>query len=175
MRETDADLAELQQVLDRSFAGAGSHLRSIFDEAHRLEARGIADALPGIFEMHLATLAGDGSPLVAPIDGIFFRGKVWFGLPGPSLRARLVKRDRRVSASYNASGLALIVHGTAEPAPKGTTLAAEFDEAVTELYVAQYGPGFIEWRDKQQQAAGPDEGFNGYIEPRVLFARGGEW
>lgn len=171
MRETEADLAALQRVLDESFASAGPHLRSIFDEEHRVDAVGLVAALDGIFEMHLATLARDGSPLVAPIDGVFFKGKVWFGLPGPSVRARLVRRDPRVSASYVRDALAFIVHGRAEPVAKGTPLEEEFEATVTELYVAQYGPGFLEWRERQQQQPQASAGFGGYIEPRVFFAK----
>lgn len=39
MRETDDDLEALQNLLDVSFARSGEHLRSAFDQEHRLPAR----------------------------------------------------------------------------------------------------------------------------------------
>jgi hypothetical protein len=169
MRESESNLQVLQALLDRSYAGAGAHLRSIFDEEHRLTARELADALDGIFEMHLATLAGDGAPLVAPIDGIFCQGKIWFGLPSDSLRARLLRRDARVSASYTRGSFAFIAHGTAREADMETPEAAEFRALAEELYVAQYGPAWVKWAEHRERTHGP--GFTGWIEPRVLFAK----
>ena len=168
MRESKAELVQLQSLLDSSHAGAGAHLRSIFDEEHRLSADALVDALDGVFEMHLATLAGDGAPLVAPIDGIFFAGKIWFGLPTESVRARLVSRDPRVSASYTRESLALIVHGRAQPETAGAR-SEEFNALVRELYVAQYGPGWVKWHERRQRDLGP--GWSGWIEPRVMFAK----
>ena len=80
MREIPADLHTLQALLDRSHSGAGQHLRTIFDDDHRVSAQELAAALDGIIEIHLAIVAGDGSPLVAPNDAGFFRGRVWFSL-----------------------------------------------------------------------------------------------
>src|SRR5439155_5368275 len=163
MRETQADLDELQALLDRSHAGAGAHLRSIFNDEHRLSAEQVAGALDGIFEMHLATLTGDGAPLVAPVDGIFFKGKVWFGLPAESVRARLVPRDPRVSASYTRGSFAFIVHGRAHQAG----IVEEYDTLVRELYVAQYGPGCIKWLVFRLRVVG--SGYTGMIVPRAMF------
>jgi hypothetical protein len=38
VRETKAEIVELQALLDRSYAVGGDHLRSIFDVEHRLGA-----------------------------------------------------------------------------------------------------------------------------------------
>ena len=47
----------------------------------------LAAALDGIFEMHLVDRRGRRvRRSVAPIDGIFFKGKIWFGFP-PASRA----------------------------------------------------------------------------------------
>src|SRR5437588_11795132 len=125
MHESKDDLDQLRGLLDQSYAGAGEHLRSIFDGPARLSAEELAAGLDGIFEMHLATLAGDGAPLVAPIDGIFFRGEVFFGLPAESVRIRLVRRDPRVSASYTRESFAFIVHGRAREVDEASPLAKE--------------------------------------------------
>ena len=172
MRETPEEVSALQQLLDESDAGAGTHLRSIFG-GERISASDLVAKLDGIFEMHLATLAGDGSPLVAPIDTILLHGKVFFGLTAISVRAKLLRRDARVSASYAEGSFALIVHGTAVPVASDSAEGVEFEDVVKEVYVAQYGPGWLTFYEQQRKAnldAGL-EGFGGYIEPRVMFAK----
>lgn len=170
VRETGDDLVELDVVLERSLAGSGEHLRSAFDQQHRLFAADVAAALGDIFEMHLATVARDGAPLAAPLDGVFFRGRVWFGLPAASLRARLVRRDPRVSASYNEPPVGMIVHGTAHEVDDSHPLFADYENLMTELYVSKYGSGWLEWYERLKQS--PGRGFTGYVEPRVMFAKG---
>lgn len=169
VRESDTDLARLQAVLDRSLDGAGDHLRSIFGE-HALTAEALVAELDGIFEMHLATVTTAGAPLVAPVDGILFRGKVWFGLPQGAVRARLVRRDPRVSASYARGTFAFIMHGVAREVDESSESWGEYETLLRDLYVAQYGPDWISWyKDLRIQSRGL--AFTGYIEPRVIFAK----
>lgn len=171
MRESPEELVELQRILDESHAESGAHLRSIFGK-ERLDAEELTATLTGIIEVHLAALAGDGAPLVAPIDALLFHGKIWFGVPSPALRARLVRRDPRVSASYVDGSFGLIVHGGAREATPGGPEIEEFEALTTELYVARYGPAFLEWQARQRaEAAASGEGFTGWIEPRRLFAK----
>jgi hypothetical protein len=172
VRESKADLNELQELLQRSHEKGGSHLRSIFDQEHRLTAEEFVEALDGIFEMHLATVAGNGAPVVAPVDGVLFKGKIWFGLPAGSVRSRLVRRDPRVSASYTSGqSFAFIVHGTARTLDETNTVFGEYDSLLRELYVAAYGPGWIDWYERQQRYHAGSEWFNGWIEPRLMFVK----
>ena len=164
MHETPAELRSLQALLDRSFEASGSHLREAFQQGKRPTAGQLVAALPDIFEMHLAVVTGAGAPLVAPIDALLLHGRVWFGLPGTSVRAALVEREPRVSASFVGDGIALIVHGAAVASD-----TAEFEDVCRDLYVARYGPAFLEWQAAQAAKPGP-AGFGGYIEPRVMFA-----
>lgn len=62
MRETDEDLRCLQEFLDRSHAGAGEHLRSIFPPERRLSAKDLVRVLEGAFLLHLATVTRAGEP-----------------------------------------------------------------------------------------------------------------
>jgi hypothetical protein len=170
MRENETDLTQLQRLLDRSLGAAGPHLRSIFDDSNRLAAEELVATLDDIFEMHLAVVASTGAPLVAPTDGIFFRGRIWFGLPADAVRARLVRHDPRVSASYTRSSFAFIVHGKAQPADEASDAWKEYEGLLRDLYVAQYGPGWTEWYERlRQQPRGSS--FSGYIEPRAMFAK----
>jgi hypothetical protein len=164
VRETVAELESLQALLDASFASSGAHLREAFQQQKRPTAEQLVAALPDIFEMHLAVVGGGGAPLVAPIDGLLLHGRVWFGLPGGSVRAGIVRREPRVSASFVGEGIALIAHGTAVAADTG-----EFEDVCRDLYVARYGPAFLEWQ-AAHEAKPSQPGFSGYIEPRVMFA-----
>lgn len=115
--------------------------------------------------------SGSGAPLVAPLDGIFFRGRVWVGIPAQAIRAKLIRRDARVSASYNSPKVAVIVHGTArEPEPTDPN-AVEFWVLARRLYTQSYGDGWLTWFESRQ-AESAERDFTGYIEPRVMFAKG---
>ncbi len=170
MRETRAEVEQLQQLLDRSDANAGEHLRLIFDGASRLSADELITKLDGIFEMHLATLTGSGAPLVAPIDGVFLHGKVVFSAAGTAVRSRLLRQDPRVSASYTNGSFAFILHGDVVEVSDDSEAAKEFLEVARELYIAMYGQGWITFHEQRKRdAKGRD--FTGWIEPRVMFAK----
>jgi len=170
MRETDGDLEDLQRLLDASFAGSGEHLRSAFDQERRLSAEALVTLLPGLFEMHLAVGTAAGAPLVAPVDGFLLRGKICLGLPAISVRARLVRQDSRVSVSFNTDGVAFIAHGTFVEVAEGHPMVELFDDTSRQLYVDQYGDWFGDWLDRKLEVEG--RGVTGYIQPRVIFAKG---
>lgn len=75
MHETPADLAELQQLLDRSYAAAGAHLLRIHTPERRLGAEQVAERLAGMCLLSLATVTSDCRPIVGPVDGFFYRGR----------------------------------------------------------------------------------------------------
>ena len=170
MRESDSDLSELQALMDRSLQAAGIHLRSIFEDEHQLTAEQLVAALDGIFEMHLAVVTTGGAPLVAPTDGIFLRGKVWFGLLPHAVRTGLVRRNPRVSASHSRDSFAFILHGNAYEVDESNQAWPDYEALLRELYVAEYGPGWLEWFEQLRQDRG--SGYTGYIEPRAMFAKG---
>ena len=171
MEETADDLAELQRVLDASAAVSGEHLRTAFAQQSRPSAEELAAALTGIIEVHFAVVTADGAPLVAPVDAIFFRGRLWIGLPPESVRARILGRggDPRVSASYDTDTLSFIVHGTFREVPLGEPDREAFDVVARRLYVERLGDWFEAWLDErlEQHGAGP----TGYIEPRRFYAK----
>jgi len=56
MLETPEELDSLQQILDRSVAGAGPHLRGIITDDRRLSAAQLSDKLQGMRLMVVATV-----------------------------------------------------------------------------------------------------------------------
>ena len=172
MHETDGDLEELQALLDVSFADSGEHLRSAFAQERRLSAEALVALLPGLIEMHLAVVTAAGAPLVAPVDGFLLRGKICLGLPASSVRARLVRRDPRVSVSFNTNDVAFIAHGSFVELTEAHPMGELFDETSRQLYIDQYGEWFADWLDGKLEREG--RGVTGYIQPRVLFSKGAE-
>lgn len=136
MYETDEDLQGLQDLLDASFARAGEHLREIWGEETRLDARALSAELPGVQVLDLATVNARSEPRVAPVDGFFYRGRFWFGSSPYSFRFRNIRSNPAVSASLT-KGLEtflVIVHGTAvEIDPRGPA-AEGFSRYPREVY-----------------------------------------
>ena len=78
----------LQELMDRSAAGAGSHLRGIITGERRLTARQVCQRLQGMRLLVVATVTADGRPLAGPVDGYFLHGSFYFGSGRDSVRMR---------------------------------------------------------------------------------------
>ena len=154
MHETPEDLAALQDLLDRSHNAAGRHLRAIFDEARRIPAADLPALLTGVNVLNLATVTAAGEPRVAPVDGLFYRGRFWFGSAHDSARFRHLRARPAVSAAHTrGEELAVIVHGVAVEVDLG---GHPFRDYCYEVY----GEGWDEF--------GPDAAY-ACIEPRAMF------
>src|ERR1700730_9390642 len=115
MLETPEELDNLQQLLDRSMAGAGEHLRGIITDERRLSAAELAGRLQGMRLLTVATLTADGRPLAGPVDGYFLHGTFWFSSGRNSVRMRHLAARPAVSATHlPGEELAVTVHGRAE-------------------------------------------------------------
>jgi hypothetical protein len=136
VHETAEDLAALQDLIDRSFADAGTHLLRILTPERRLDAEQVAERLTGMCLLALATATADGRPIVGPVDGIFFRGAFHFGSAPDSVRFRHIHARPHVSATHlPGEELAVTVHGRAVPVdPVG-----DFRRTLLEVYVPRYG------------------------------------
>ncbi len=135
VHETPEDLTELQDVLDSSYAAAGQHLLSIHGENWRIDAKQIAERLTGMVILNLATVSSKGDPIQAPVDGMFYRGRFWFGSSPDSLRAKHIKRHPRVSVAHvRGEELAVIAHGTAHEVDKATERALGFRDYAISIY-----------------------------------------
>jgi hypothetical protein len=134
--ETDDDLNALQQLLDASYARAGEHLRSIWGEDSRLDAQGLSSELTGVEVLDLATVTARGEPRVAPVDGLFFRGRLWFGSADTSARFRNIRANPAVSGAITRGleTFLVVVHGHAtETDPRGPD-AGGFADHAREVY-----------------------------------------
>ena len=145
MHETTEDLAALQELIDRSYAGAGPHLLRIHTPDRRLTAEQIAERLTGMTLLALATVTADGRPIVGPVDGIFYRGSFHFGSAPDSTRFRHIRKRPQVSATHlPGEELAVTVHGRAIPVD---VEEGGFRQALLDIYVPRYGPEWEKFLD----------------------------
>jgi uncharacterized pyridoxamine 5'-phosphate oxidase family protein len=157
MHETDDDLRELQQLLDRSYHGAGEHLRSIFSEERRISAFELPGLLAGVQVLSLATVTASCEPRVAPVDGLFYRGRLWFGSSDTSMRFRHIRARPQVSAAVvHGEELAVIVHGHAEEVETSSHELSDFSDYLREVY----GRDWDDWASESPYAR---------IEPEKMF------
>jgi hypothetical protein len=148
VHESRADIARLQELLDRSYAAAGAHLLSIHTPERRLNARQVSERLTGICLLVLATVTADGRPVVGPVDGTFYRGAFHFGSAPDSVRFRHVTARPQVSATHlPGEELAVTVHGNAVPIDIRGEDGAGFRKNLLDVYVPQYGPEWEEFLD----------------------------
>ncbi len=148
MHETAEDLAALQELLDRSYEQAGTHLHRIITPERRMTAEQMADSLTGMCLLALATATADGRPIVGPVDGVFFRGAFHFGSAPDSVRFKHIAKRPHVSATHlPGEELAVTVHGNAVPVDVGSPEHADFRQALLDIYVPRYGEGWAKFLD----------------------------
>ncbi len=146
MLETPEELDNLQQLLDRSMAGAGEHLSGIITGERRLSAAQLAGRLQGMRLLAVATVTADGRPLAGPVDGYFLHGTFWFSSGRNSVRMRHLAARPAVSATHMPGDeLAVTVHGRAELFEMRDPACAELRQAMLDHYVPLQGPQFETW------------------------------
>jgi hypothetical protein len=161
LRETAADIAWLQDLIDASHAGAGGHLRSIFDDELRVAAADLPSRLAGVQVLHLATVTATCEPRVAPVDGLFIHGRWHFGTAPDAIRAKHLDARPAVSASVaHGERFAMLVHGQVAPIDFD---AREHADARA-CFIETYGDG---WED----FAAPNRYWR--LEPERVFTFGG--
>src|SRR5437667_11202938 len=114
MHETTEDIEFVQEIMDRSHAQGGRHLRAIWTDDQKIPAKELPALLPAVQILSLATVTANGSPRVGPVDGLFYRGRFYFGSAPDSARFRHLRARPQVSAAHlRGEEFAVVVHGTA--------------------------------------------------------------
>ncbi|MDH3260672.1 MAG: pyridoxamine 5'-phosphate oxidase family protein [Acidimicrobiia bacterium] len=158
MHETAEDLKNLQLLLNRSYDRAGSHLREVVTPERRVSAAQLIDLMTGAQVLALATMTADGRPLIAPVDGLFYRARFWFGSSPDSVRMRHLRTRPFVSANHTRrEGLTVTVHGRAGIVDLEEPSHAGFRAFCLETY----GKEWDEWGAPAVYA---------WIEPTKMFA-----
>jgi hypothetical protein len=149
MLETPEEMDRLQQLLDRSAAAAGPHLRGIITGDRRLSAARVCEILQGLRLLVVATVTADGRPLAGPVDGYFLHGSFYFSSGRDSVRMRHLAARPAVSATYlPGESLAVTVHGRAELFDVNGPARGELRQAMLDHYLPLQGPDFQAWLDR---------------------------
>jgi nitroimidazol reductase NimA-like FMN-containing flavoprotein (pyridoxamine 5'-phosphate oxidase superfamily) len=152
--ETPEEIDRLQELLDRSAAGAGAHLRDIISDDRRLSAVQVCERLQGMRLLVVATVTADGRPLAGPVDGYLLHGSLYFSSGRNSVRMRHLAARPAVSATYlEGEELAVTVHGRAELFDVSDPDRAELRQAMLDHYLPRQGPAFESWLDQVDAVA----------------------
>jgi uncharacterized pyridoxamine 5'-phosphate oxidase family protein len=144
MYETDDDLRRLQQLLDRTFQRANPHLTAIVKPERRLSAEQVVRYLQGIKHVAFATVNEKGEPRVAPLDGVFVRGRFTVSTGGRAARLRHLRANPACSAVHmDGDVVGIAVHGSATILERGDASVEELDRVWTEIY----GSSPFSWGD----------------------------
>jgi len=163
MLETPEEIGRLQDLLDRSAAGAGAHLRDIITDERRLSAAQVCELLQGMRLLVAATVTADGRPLAGPVDGYFLHGSFYFSSGRDSVRMRHLAARPAVSATHlPGDELAVTVHGRAEILALDDPASQALRQAMLDEYLPKQGPSFEEWLDDL-------DGWAARIEPEKMF------
>jgi len=148
MHENADDIATLQDLLDRSYAAAGSHLLGIHSPGRRLTAADLAARLQGMRLLVLATVSSAGRPVTGPVDGVFHHGSFYFGTSPDAVRWRHLRHNQAVSATHLPSeDWAVIVHGVAVPVDTSRPHPDGLRATLLEVYTPRYGPQWEQFLD----------------------------
>jgi nitroimidazol reductase NimA-like FMN-containing flavoprotein (pyridoxamine 5'-phosphate oxidase superfamily) len=148
MHADPEDIAGLQDLLDRSYAAAGPHLRGIHTPQRRLTAADLISRLQGMRLLVLATVGPGGRPFTSPVDGVFHRGSFYFGTSPDSVRWRQLRHNSAVSATHLPSeDWAVIVHGVAVPVDTSLAHPNGLRATLLEVYTPRYGPQWEQFLD----------------------------
>lgn len=145
MRETAAELGELQALIDRSHAKAKPHMAGIIHPGtYSLTATQVVKLLGGMKTIAVAAPAPNGDPLVGPMDGWFLHGRFFFSSGGDAVRIMGLRKRPRASVVYfEGEKFAVTAHGHAELMYQGHPDVAEIDAVFRE----HYGGSAFDWSE----------------------------
>ena len=149
VHETEAELDALDALLDRSLAGATSHLRSIIRPGERtLTARQLAGVLSGMCVLALSTVTASGEPRISAVDGHFLHGCWIFGTERSAAKARHLQARPAVSAAHlRGETLGVFTHGSAEVLNPAAGQADPDWDGTLDYLTNHYGVSPLSWGD----------------------------
>lgn len=160
MYETNEEIAELQEILDRSYASGGEHLLSIHAKQNRGTAELICEQMQAMCLLTLATAGTSGRPITSPVDGMFLHGRLWFGSSPESVRFKHIRKRPAVSATHlKGEKFCLVVHGDAQVAD---VKSGKYDY-VKDACIEIYGKAWESWGHWENASYA-------WIEPQKMFS-----
>ena len=145
MYETPDEMAALQELLDRSHAGATDHLRDIINAERRLTARDLVALLTGMKVISVATVTAQGHPRISAMDGHFLHASWSFSTSGTAAKARHMHVRPDVSvALVDHEELAVFSHGRVEEMQEQDADWAE----TLDHWTNHYGSSPLSWGER---------------------------
>ena len=149
MFETEAELAELQSLLDTSLASATEHLQSIITPGQRtLTAAQVAAVCRGMCTLAISTVTANGEPRVSAVDGHLLHGHWYFSTARGAAKARHLAARPAVSVAYiRGEEVGVFAHGRAQPLnPVGGPDDPDWP-ALLQYMTDYYGSSPLSWGD----------------------------
>ena len=144
MKETPEEVANLQELLDRSHGSATDHLKEIIHGDRRLSAQDLVALLTGMKVISVATVTAAGHPRISAMDGHFLHGTWSFSTSGTAAKARHMRARPDVSVAHvDNEELAVFSHGRVE---QMAAVDDDWDETVAH-WTGHYGSSPLEWGD----------------------------
>jgi hypothetical protein len=144
MYETAAEISALQDLLDRSHAGATRHLKNIIHDDRLLTAQDIVSLMTGMRVLSVATVTAGGEPRISALDGHFLHGTWSFSTDGNSAKGRHLAARPQVSVAHvDGEEMAVFSHGRAVPLTEDSPTWAE----TLDHWKRHYGSSPFDWGD----------------------------
>ncbi|MFD7157752.1 pyridoxamine 5'-phosphate oxidase family protein [Kribbella sp. NPDC059898] len=147
MRETAAEVAELQALMDAVYPRSTEHLRSIIKGRKRLSAAALVRALTGMCTVNLATVTARGEPRISAVDGHFLHARWVFTTSGSAAKARHLRARPAASIAYvDGERIGVFSHGDVEFLTAAHPDFAEIEEHLTKHYgssPSSWGPDIV--------------------------------
>ncbi len=174
MRESDAELSELQALLDASLAQATGHLRSIVRPGRTLTAAQLARVIPGMCTLAVSSVTAAGEPRVSGADGHFLHGHWVFSTERSSAKARHFAARPAVSLAHlRGDELGVFTHGrVAELNPRGSAPDPQWP-AILDHLTEHYGSSPLSWGDVVAYRVRPHWMIAYAADPAALLAQAG--
>jgi hypothetical protein len=147
MYETEAELDDLQTLLDTSLSRSTTHLRSIIREGERtLTATQLAAVLTGMCTLAISTVTARCEPRISAIDGHFLHGRWIFGTDRSAAKAQHLGARPAVSVAYlRGEELGVFTHGAAEILNPAGGADDPTWPSVLEYLTEHYGQSPMSW------------------------------
>ncbi len=148
MYESEAELDELQQLLDASLSRSSGHLRSIVAGERTLTARQLVDVVAGMCTLALSTVTAGGEPRISGVDGHFLHGRWVFGTDRSAAKAAHLRARPAASVAHlRGEQLGVFTHGAVEVLNPTEATADPQWPAVLEHLTEHYGDSPLNWGD----------------------------
>jgi hypothetical protein len=146
--ETEAELRELQTLIDTSLGRSTEHLQSIITGERSLTSDQLVGMLTGMCVLVLSTVTAQGEPRVSAVDGHLLHGRWVFGTSRGAAKARHLRARPAASVAHvRGEELGVFVHGEVEELNRVDGPAHPEWPSIHEYLRGFYGDMSFDWSE----------------------------